>query len=236
MLEQQVRGVGKSRFLRPTNCYRDYLQPLSLLCHGVILMSTARWSLLSKVALKARSSHSLSITHDGLLLLYGGELEPRKPVDTAANSTANHESLVVTGAVHSYDLKNAENANHPWLILTPNLNSVVVPEPRVGATTVWDTAAQSLYLWGGRGGVDMAPLDRVQAGLWKGHIITTPSGSIQWERLIASNEDDAPEPRSYHTSVSFEVRMLRYSAISGQDILENRAKFTFMLDVLPRAV
>jgi hypothetical protein len=198
--------------------------------------SAARWSLLSKVALKARSSHSLSITHDGLLLLYGGELEPRKPVDTAANtSSANYESLVVTGSVHSYDLKNIENAHHPWVILTPKLNSVV-PEARVGATIVWDNATQSLYLWGGRGGVDMAALGREQAGLWKGRIITTPSGSIQWERLIASNEDDAPEPRSYHASVFSEVRMPKYSTISGQDFLENRGKFIFMLDVLHRVV
>jgi len=195
-------------------------------------MSTARWSLLSKAHSKARSSHSLSISHDGLLLLYGGELEPRKPVDAAANSSTNHESLVVIGSVHSYDLNNElQNANQPWVMLNPKLNPVV-PEPRVGATTVWDNTTQSLCLWGGRGGVDMVPLGRQQAGLWQGRIDQSSPSSIEWERVNASNENDAPEPRSYHASVSC-VCILRYIAWSPVRLLENRAKFTFMPGVLP---
>jgi len=61
-----------------------------------------------------------------------------------------------------------------------------------------------LYLWGGRGGVDMTPLDRKQAGVWKGRVTST---FIEWERMIASNEDESPEPRSYHATASSEGKL-----------------------------
>lgn len=83
-----------------------------------------------------------------------------------------------------------------------------IPEPRVGATTVWDKATERLYLWGGRGGVDMAPLPSEQAGFWAGRIILgseSPigdTGEIKWEKVNAVNEEDAPDPRSYHAAVS----------------------------------
>jgi hypothetical protein len=166
-------------------------------------MSAARWSILSKIASKARSSHSLTATHEGLFLLYGGELEPRKPVDTAV--TATDESQVVKGSVHSFTLKDGKN---PWVVLSTKPHPAAVPEPRVGATTVWDKATGSLYLWGGRGGVDMAPLEREQAGVWKGHIDQTSPRFIEWERLSASNEDNSPAPRSYHTAVTYGVCLL----------------------------
>lgn len=174
-------------------------------------MPTARWSLLSKITSKARSSHCLGVTHDGLLLLYGGELVPRKPVDTAATGTPD-ESMVVKGSVHSFDLKyQSQEAKQPWVMLAPKSNSDVVPEPRVGATTVWEKATDSLYLWGGRGGVDMSPLGREQAGLWKGHVDRSSLNFINWERLVASNEHASPELRSYHASVAFEVTISEIS-------------------------
>ena len=168
-------------------------------------MSTARWSLLSKIALKARSSHCLSVTHDGLLLLYGGELEPRKPVDSAVSSSPNEEAVVAKGSVHSFAMKREpQKTDRSWVVLAPKVTSAV-PDARVGATTVWDKATESLYLWGGRGGVDMAPLNGEQVGLWKGRIDQTSSSYIEWVRLTAKNENDSPEPRSYHAAVSFQV-------------------------------
>lgn len=161
---------------------------------------SARWSLVSKIATKARSSHSFSITDGVLLLVHGGELEPRKPVDS------DHiKGGILKGSIHSFDLRDASNS---WVVLPPKSilsdtsEPTAVPEARVGATTIWDQYTQSLYLWGGRGGIDMTPLDREQAGVWKGRIV---SGYIEWERLIASNEDESPEPRSYHAAVSSEV-------------------------------
>lgn len=161
---------------------------------------SARWSLVSKVATKARSSHTLSVTPNAVLLMHGGELEPRKPVDADHVTGGIHK-----GSVHSFNLRDASGS---WVVLPPKSvpsitsETVAVPEARVGATTIWDQYTQSLYLWGGRGGVDMTPLGREQAGVWKGHV---EPGSIKWERMISSNEDESPEPRSYHAVVSSEV-------------------------------
>jgi hypothetical protein len=155
----------------------------------------------SKIAGKARSSHALSVTQDALLLMHGGEFEPRKPVDC--------DHIITEGSVHSFDLRNAGSS---WTVLPPQFapsnsaETAAVPQPRVGATTIWDKYTQSLYLWGGRGGVDMTPLDRKQAGVWKGRVTST---FIEWERMIASNEDESPEPRSYHATASSEVRLSR---------------------------
>ena len=57
----------------------------------------------------------------------------------------------------------------------------------------------------------MTPLDTHQAGVWKaslnlGQGSHGPVGSVRWERVFATNEDGAPTPRSYHTSVVHEVR------------------------------
>lgn len=75
-----------------------------------------------------------------------------------------------------------------------------IPCPRVGASTIFH--GDSLYLWGGRGGVDMAPLPHRAAGPWKSRL--TGSG-IEWKKLCAVNEDEAPEPRSYHVAVVHDV-------------------------------
>ncbi|KAH7929167.1 galactose oxidase [Leucogyrophana mollusca] len=145
----------------------------------------ARWTLLSSLPAKARSSHCLSVTNRGLLYLYGGELRPRIPVDSA---------------VHAFDLTQQNVNPSAWTELSPPPSSLA-PEARVGASTAWDEGTQSLYLWGGRGGVDMAPLAGAQTGIWRAHL-SPDAASAKWERLNAINEEDAPAPRSYHATVS----------------------------------
>lgn len=162
--------------------------------------------MLSKVASKARSSHCVSITHDGLLIMYGGELEPRKPVDTSADEI----SQALPGSLHTFDLKDkSQSIGKSWMTHTPRIqpsvsDSEAFPQPRVGATTVWDKSTNSLYLWGGRGGASMTPLDQASAGPWKAHL--SPEG-VEWQRLVVVNEDESPEPRSYHGAVLTEVCM-----------------------------
>ena len=169
-------------------------------------VASARWSMLSKVASKARSSHCVSITHDGLLIMYGGELEPRKPVDTGADEI----SQALPGSLHTFDLKDkSQSIEKSWTTHTPRIqpsasDSEAFPQPRVGATTAWDKSTNSLYLWGGRGGVSMAPLDKASAGPWKAHL--SPRG-VEWQRLVVVSEDESPEPRSYHGSVLIDVCM-----------------------------
>ncbi|KAH7890547.1 galactose oxidase [Phlebopus sp. FC_14] len=149
-----------------------------------------RWSLLSSLKVVARSSHCATITPAGQLLLYSGELTPRVPVK---------------GSVHVLDL-GTNNASWRVLSAVPAAALSDVPQPRVGASAVFDPKENSLYVWGGRGGVDMAPLDRLQSGIWKAHIGDAnlqSDGNLSWERVPCANEggQEAPAPRSYHASV-----------------------------------
>lgn len=135
-----------------------------------------RWSLLA--AFPARSSHCAAVTNAGRLLLYSGECRPRVPIDNA---------LHVLDLDTTLTLRTLGALSH-------------VPEPRVGASALHDDSTNSLYVWGGRGGVDMAPLDRFQAGIWKASLDATDTTT--WERLPAVNDnsDAAPALRSFHTS------------------------------------
>ncbi|EMD42184.1 hypothetical protein CERSUDRAFT_90787 [Gelatoporia subvermispora B] len=169
----------------------------------------ARWSLLTKASWSSRSSHCVSTTKSGLIVVYGGELKPRTPVDAAASP----QDGVLKGSVHVYDLQGSLTSIHPdatayrtWKTLAPNLAQdafLQIPEPRVGASTVID--GESIYLWGGRGGVDMAPLDNAQAGVWRG-TLDIPSG-VTWERIAAVNEEEVPETRSFHASAILEDKI-----------------------------
>lgn len=161
-----------------------------------------RWTLLSTATSLARSSHSVSVTKSGLLTVYGGELKPRTPIDTGFGKDDPPR-----GSLHVFDL-NKDNLSQHWTTLSPASPSSddaahgsSVPEPRVGATLVCHEDA--LYMWGGRGGQQMTPFDQHQIGIWKATVDQDGQGAhgIRWERIAPLNEDRAPSPRSYHTSV-----------------------------------
>ncbi|KAA1475183.1 galactose oxidase [Dentipellis sp. KUC8613] len=157
----------------------------------------ARFTLLARAASTPRSSHSVSVSKDGLIVLYSGELVPRVPVDAREPDGAAQSDDAPRGSVHIFDPTVQRSVT-----LEPTQTSDT-PEPRVGASAVFAPDG-ALYLWGGRGGPAMAPLPRAQAGIWRGTVTSTATGdssSIQWARVPAQNEDDAPEPRSYHVSV-----------------------------------
>lgn len=153
---------------------------------------SVRWSLLSSLAVSnARSSHCAAVTNAGRLLVYSGEHRPRIPVD---------------GALHILDLESPTT----WRALTPSPTLSHAPEPRVGATAVYDPHTNSLYVWGGRGGVAMAPLDRFQAGIWKVSLDGLDAAdTVPWERLPSVNDDSdaVPALRSFHASVLAGVRV-----------------------------
>ncbi|GBE77465.1 hypothetical protein SCP_0103400 [Sparassis crispa] len=168
-------------------------------------MPVARWSLLSKTPWIARSSHSVSVTKSGVVVVYGGELKPRTPVDSCTDG----QEGIVKGSVHLFDLKDRSSqiAHRGWRTLSPASNAAKdatsgIPDARVGATIVCD--GQSLYLWGGRGGVDMAPPDKAQVGIWRSEIKDDETSTvINWQRIPAVNEEQAPESRSFHTAVTY---------------------------------
>ena len=154
------------------------------------------------------------------MLFRSGELKPRIPVD---NEQDNKQGIL-KGSIHTFDSVHSKSVdNATWATLSPNLSSQsgIVPDARVGATTaIYDGY---LYLWGGRGGVDMAPLHGDQAGFFRSKL--DGSSTVNWEHVPASNPTDAPEPRSYHSSVSHEVRVTSvvcfqpaYIPYSGQDL------------------
>ncbi|KAI0756257.1 galactose oxidase [Daedaleopsis nitida] len=167
-------------------------------------MPQAHWFSLSKTPFLARSSHCIAVTESGIILVYGGELKPREPIDSGTRQDGTP-----IGSLHVFDLAKSL-LSQGWRMLTPDTKLLAedadagkaIPVPRVGATTLWH--GDALYLWGGRGGVDMAPLDAYQAGVWKAtvHSAQGPLQSVRWERISAENEDEAPEPRSYHTAVA----------------------------------
>jgi hypothetical protein len=105
----------------------------------------------------------------------------------------------VDGDVHVFDLNNAIQQSAAddaglWRTLSASLK----PDPRVGATSVFDGG--NLYVWGGRGGIDMAPMDPKQSGVWKGQLL---QNEVIWEKL--EGKGDEPVARSFHSCVMANV-------------------------------
>lgn len=122
-----------------------------------------------------RSSHVVSVIGQ-TAFVFGGELVPREPRD-------NH--------LFSVDLN------------SPNDNSVGIkspssaPSPRVGSAST--TLNGSIYLFSGRGGTAMSPIDETGC-LWCYNPTSTPSG---WTQLTPSDTSAPyPQARSYHCMTS----------------------------------
>lgn len=160
----------------------------------------ARWTLLARVPSLARSSHCLSVFSTGRAVLYSGELKPREPVDTDENSK---------GALHIFDLAQSNAAdNSKWNTVNASPPKASVPIPRVGAASA--IIDDRLYVWGGRGGTQMAPLGVEAAGVYRCSVTDNAlGGKVVWEKVPAVNESEAPDPRSYHAMVSHAVRIYR---------------------------
>ncbi|KAG9286319.1 hypothetical protein G9A89_014306 [Geosiphon pyriformis] len=123
-----------------------------------------------------RSSHTLAVVDDHAYI-FGGETEPRVPVDNT---------------LYIYNLL-AKHWEPPVLASSQDPNDM--PSPRVGAATA--VIGHLIYLWGGRGGADMNPLpnelfrfDTLQRQWCK--IRREPKGEEEEE------EDGPPVARSYH--------------------------------------
>lgn len=176
-----------------------------------------RWSLHAKGPHSARSSHCITATKGGQLTVYGGEFKPRVPVDAASRQEG---SDVVRGSVHIVKLGKRKGSISDrlkaWTTLNPSLpprstagavtstaerKHVDIPDARVGPSMVMKDDA--VYLWGGRGGVDMAPLEHPHTGVWRGQLFQSGKDNVVWEHLTA---EGSPEPRSYHTAISLDVR------------------------------
>ncbi|KAH7102715.1 hypothetical protein BKA62DRAFT_617090 [Auriculariales sp. MPI-PUGE-AT-0066] len=135
-------------------------------------MVTAAFKLLSS-DWPPRSSHSIALLAPSHGIVFGGEVQSRTPVPSDVNAFA-----LLPGSNRRLNLG-----------LTGS-----VPVPRVGATLVQYGEAK-YYLWGGRGGTDMEPLEGDNAGLYSFNV---SDAAVHWELLSTSG--DAPQGRSYHSA------------------------------------
>ncbi|VUC26694.1 unnamed protein product [Clonostachys rosea] len=134
----------------------------------------ATWTRVVSSASLDRSSQAASIVSNKLYL-FGGELQPRQPVDNK---------------VHLIDLAQGSDPT-PQSLITPS----IAPSPRVGSPST--TANGKIYIFSGRGGLEMTPVEESGA-LW-----SYDPTAAEWT-LIRPSNPDAPFPagRSYHCVAS----------------------------------
>ena len=129
-----------------------------------------------------RSSHSLSVIK-GRAFIFGGEIKPREPVDNA---------------VHVYTLPSSgvTEADYKMVPAQPRTSEDDVPPPRVGHTSV--SIGDRVYVFGGRGGPDMKPLEE------HGRVWVFDTMSNTWAYHDPIKGSPYPEARSYHAATASE--------------------------------
>ena len=146
-------------------------------------MTTVSISLLSPDSGLPRSSHSIEWIGDSVYLL-GGEIQPREP----ASPFLNILQLNSTPSI-KYQLTQDKSVKA--------FRNEPSPSIRVGAASV--TVNGKIYLWGGRGGKAMTPLNE-DGRFWV-------FDGITWEQTPYPS-GDIPEPRSYHSLAAIKVHIL----------------------------
>jgi len=136
-------------------------------------MITAAWKKLASTATLRRSSQTLSVI-GGTAYVYGGELRPREPVDAILYAYSMSQTLSDQGSRIS-------QVNH----------QSASPQPRVGSATT--TLAGKFYMFSGRGGLAMAPIEE------NGSVWCFDPSKKSWS-LVDPLDRQLPFPkgRSYH--------------------------------------
>ncbi|KAH2716950.1 hypothetical protein KXV24_005620 [Aspergillus fumigatus] len=133
---------------------------------------TGKWTKILDAEILQRSSQVLAVV-DNVAHVFGGELRPREPRDNDVHTIA------------------LDSTNSISTIAKPSTSQV--PAPRVGSAST--TLDKKIYLFSGRGGLAMSPIDEAGA-VWE----FTPQTS-SW-RLITPTSEIHPPPRSYHCMTS----------------------------------
>jgi hypothetical protein len=135
-----------------------------------------------------RSSHVLSVIGDSVCI-FGGEVKPRQPVDDKVDVFSLKAGMVPYPHQGATTKPHTDAAN----LDTKSLSSA--PSPRVGsASAVIDG---KMYLFSGRGGTEMAPIEEGGA-VWCFDPATSSWSSIK----PADSSKPYPPARSYHCSTS----------------------------------
>ena len=145
----------------------------------------AKWHRISAPPLP-RSSHTLSVVN-GRAYIFGGEIKPREPVDNDM-----HVIILPSGTVMEADYKTLP-ARPPH---TAEGAEAAVPEKRVGHTAA--VIGERIFVFGGRGGKDMKPLEE------KGRVWVFDTKTDTWSFLDPLPGTGYPSARSYHASVGIE--------------------------------
>ncbi|KAL4891272.1 hypothetical protein BDV59DRAFT_71815 [Aspergillus ambiguus] len=130
----------------------------------------ASWSKLISADILQRSSQVVSLTSQNVYI-FGGELRPREPRD-------NDIHVVQRDHPHTSSVIPADTSSSPG------------PSPRVGSAST--TLHEKIYLFSGRGGVAMAPIEE-NGGVWE----FAPTTST-WRLITPSSAAAYPPARSYH--------------------------------------
>ncbi|KAE8453943.1 hypothetical protein EG329_007719 [Mollisiaceae sp. DMI_Dod_QoI] len=139
----------------------------------------AKWERIKAPSLP-RSSHSLSVIA-GRAYIFGGEINPREPVD--------NDMHIIT---LPYD--EVSEADYKKVPAKSEIAGGEVPEKRVGHTAA--VIGERIFVYGGRGGKDMKPLEE------KGRVWVYDTRSDAWTYLDPVPGTPVPETRSYHSSVA----------------------------------
>jgi len=148
------------------------------------------WNRIRTDQLLPRSSHSLSVIK-GKAYIFGGEEKPREPVD-------NH--------MHVFTLPSSEDDEVDYQIIPAEASASAgdIPPPRVGHTASIVDAC--IYIFGGRGGKEMKPLEE------RGRVWVFDTKRNQWSSLDPAKGSPFPASRSYHASTSTEYPMSQIAA------------------------
>lgn len=153
----------------------------------------AQWERIDSIPLP-RSSHTISVVA-GRAYIFGGEITPREPVDNSMHVI----SLPTSTASSDYrEIPAVAEATSP---------GGEVPEKRVGHTAA--VIGERIFVWGGRGGKDMKPLEE------KGRVWIYNTRSDKWTFLDPVEGTPYPAARSYHSSVAVEKPEARNTNKAG---------------------
>ncbi|ODQ52839.1 galactose oxidase [Saitoella complicata NRRL Y-17804] len=132
---------------------------------------TATWRKVASSEILKRSSQIVSVIGDKALI-FGGELKPREPRD-------NDVHVVSLGKCIS---------------LLSRTTSAQAPSPRVGSASA--VIQEKIYLFSGRGGLAMAPIEET------GSVWEFDSTSSAWSQIKPDEDSAYPAARSYHCMAS----------------------------------
>ncbi|KAK4032490.1 hypothetical protein C8A01DRAFT_41073 [Parachaetomium inaequale] len=185
-----------------------------------------------------RSSHSADIVA-GTLYIFGGEVEPRRPVDNDMHAIA----LPSSGAQADYYAIKAKPAKPSAHAETPAVPVVNEPKPTSDADTEEEADEQAETPEGGDKDLSEAPLTTPSPGPG---LTTTKDKGKSIASTPASNLPDVPAPRVGHATAVIGHRIFLFGGRGGPDmspldeggrvwVFDTRTHLWSFLDPLPAA-